>query len=160
MIRQKSPSAPIGGCLWGVQCFLDNAVGDLCVGGVGVFHGEYEKDPKNTADYYKVEESGIFWHSKDICEVQRFNGRDQLTFTSRANCVVKIRGAKVDLAAIEQVVCALPFRNFVWRYAWEGGGICETDVFFWGGGGGEGGRERGRLLSYCTTKGVSQEAAK
>ena len=107
MIRQKSPSAPIGGCLWGVQCFLDNAVGDLCVGGVGVFHGEYEKDPKNTADYYKVEESGIFWHSKDICEVQRFNGRDQLTFTSRANCVVKIRGAKVDLAAIEQTAVAV-----------------------------------------------------
>jgi hypothetical protein len=39
--------------------------------------------------------------------MQSFGGRNQLIFTSRANCVVKIRGAKVDLGAIEKVFMAL-----------------------------------------------------
>jgi acyl transferase domain-containing protein/acyl-CoA synthetase (AMP-forming)/AMP-acid ligase II len=103
METQALRNAPIGGPLWNVKCYLAKKDGEFCVGGVGLFNGEYFKDKDNTADYFKEEESGFFWHSKDLCEVQTFGGGEMLTFMSRMNCFVKIRGHKVDLEDIEQV---------------------------------------------------------
>ena len=66
-------SAPVGCPLWNVRCYLAAKDSELCVGGIGVFKGEYYNDESSTAEYYKQEEEGgMFWHTKDCCEVGEF----------------------------------------------------------------------------------------
>jgi amino acid adenylation domain-containing protein len=106
----------IGGPLWHRRLSVrdmrldlvpEGAVGELCVGGLGVARG-YVGAPGATAERFVPDPDGgpgaRMYRTGDLVRWRR----GELDFVGRSDQQVKIRGYRVELGEIEAVLCAAP----------------------------------------------------
>ncbi|MFC4045528.1 amino acid adenylation domain-containing protein [Dactylosporangium siamense] len=80
--------------------------GDLLVGGVGVARG-YARQPQLTAARFVVDDQGCRWYRTGDLVSQRPDGT--LTYIGRDDNQVKLRGHRVELGDVEQMLRTHPY---------------------------------------------------